>query len=358
MKTMPMLARILTNSAPVAVAAGALLAGCGNPGPSSREAPPPAPLAVSVATFRPGQAGSDLVFPARIKAAQEVTLDSRIAARLTSLVAREGSRLRRGDPIAIFDAPESRRALTAARAEQASAELALTVATRQQARADSLFTRGVLAERDREVAGSDQRAAEARLEAARAALDALNSAVIVRAPFDGVVVRVHADPGADLPAGAPLVDLRSSAGLEVIAEVPESAVPRLASSPLSVQVGDGPWRRARLARLEGMTDWRTRSRTAHVLFEGDADPGAYARLALGAPPDSSGDGSVPAASLVARGALSGVYVIESGQARLRWLKLGETRGSRVEVLSGLEPGECFALAPESLVDGSKVSVRP
>jgi hypothetical protein len=53
-----------------------------------------------------------------------------------------------------------------------------------------------------------------------------------------------------------------------------------------------------------------------------------------------------------------VFVIESGRARLRWLKLGRARGERVEVLGGLEPGERFALAPGSLVDGDTVSVRP
>ena len=332
-----------------------LTAGCARP-PSSRSAA--APPTVAVATFRAGASADQDVFPARVKASEEVTLDSRISARLTTLVAREGAHLRRGDPIALFDAPEARRAMTAARAEVSSAELALAVASRQEARADSLFAKGVLSARDRDVAQADQQNAEARLEAAHAALDALTSATVVRAPFDGVVVRVHADPGADLPAGTPLVDLRSSAGVEVMAEVPESAVPRLQGAPLSVQIGDGPWQPARLARLEGMTDWRTRSRTAHLTFEGEAEPGAYARLALGAPPDSASDGTVPAASLVARGALAGVYVIEDGAARLRWLKLGRTNGTRVEVISGLEPGERFACEPDLLSDGAPVRVRP
>jgi len=240
----------------------------------------------------------------------------------------------------------------------ASAELALAVASRQSARMESLFASKVVSERDREVADAERRSAEARLESARAALGAIESGTTVRAPFDGVVVRVHADPGADLAPGTPLVDLRSSAGLEVVADVPEGDAAKLATLALSVQIGDGPWRPARLARLEGMTDWRSRSRTAHLTFQGDAEPGAFARLALGTAPGKGGDGSVPAASLVTRGALSGVFVIEEGAARLRWLKLGRERGERVEVLAGLEPGEKFALVPGSLADGAPVRVRP
>jgi RND family efflux transporter MFP subunit len=266
--------------------------------------------------------------------------------------------VRRGDPIAVFDAPETRRALTAARADVASADLALAVAARQEARTESLFAAHVISDRDRDVARAERRSADARLESARAVFEVLASGATVRAPFDGVVVRVHADPGADLSPGAPLADLRSSAGLEVVADVPEGDLARLATSALSVQVEDGSWRPARLARLEGMTNWRTRSRTAHLTFDGDADPGAYARLAIGARSNTAGDGSVPAASLVTRGALSGVFVIEASQARLRWLKLGRVRGARVEVLAGLEPGERFALAPESLADGAAVEIRP
>ena len=223
---------------------------------------------------------------------------------------------------------------------------------------ESLFAARVISVRDREVANAERRAAEARLESARAAFDAMQTGSTVRAPFDGVVVRVHADPGADLSPGTPLADLRSSAGLEIVADVPEGDAPRLATSALSVQVGDGPWRSARLARLEGMTNWRSRSRTAHLTFEGDAEPGAYARLAVGAHPGAAGDGSVPASSLVTRGALSGVFVIESDRARLRWLKLGGSRGERVEVLAGLEPGERFALTPAPLADGDPVRVQP
>ena len=314
------------------------------------------PVATEVATYDAGAADADVVLPARVKAKEEVTLVTRLAARVTALRAREGDRVRRGDVIAEFAAAEMKQALVAARAERVSAELALNAAARQGARVESLFASRVVSERDHEVAMSDWRAAEARYEVARASLDGLDSGMRVRAPFDGVVVRIHADPGADLPPGAPLVDLRSSSGLEVVAEVPEGPAARMATAALSVQIGDGPWHPARLARLEGMTNWRSRSRTAHLTFDGDAEPGTYARISLLTRTDDAADGSVPVASLVTRGGLSGVFVVEENRARLRWLKLGRARGNRVEVLAGLESGERFALAPRLLTDGVAVTV--
>ena len=351
--------RILANAATIpGLAAAVLLAasvtGCGVRSVSGR--PDGEPVATEVATFDAGAAGTDIVLPARVKATEEVTLVSRLAARITALRAREGDRVRRGDVIAEFGTAEVKQALAAARAERVSAELALKVAARQQARVESLFASRVVSERDHEVAVAEWRFAEARFESARALLDGLESGIHIRAPFDGVVVRIHADTGADLAPGAPLVDLRSSSGLEVVAEVPEGPAARMATAALSVQIGDGPWHPARLARLEGMTNWRSRSRTAHLVFNGDAEPGTYARISLLTRTDDAADGSVPVASLVTRGALSGVFVVQENRARLRWLKLGRARGNRVEVLAGLESGERFALVPRLLTDGVAVTV--
>jgi len=347
--------RILAEAFLPALLLAAALAGCGGRAKSPAHGAGE-PVDVAAATFAPGAASGALVLPARIKAAEEVTVAARLAARLTALDAREGDHVRRGEPLARFEAPETRRALAAARAEAAAAELALAVASRQAARIESLFAARVVSQRDLDVAQAERRGAEARLEAARAHLDALETGAVVRAPFDGVVVRRHADPGADLAPGAPLLDLRSSAGVEALVDLPEGAVERAARGPLRVQVGDGPWRAARLVRLDGMTDWRTRTRTARLAIEGPApEPGAYARVAVGGDA-GAGDASVPAAALVRRGALAGVYVIEDGHARLRWLKLGRAAGGRVEVLAGLAPGEAYALEPGALADGRPVRV--
>ena len=172
-----------------------------------------------------------------------------------------------------------------------------------------------------------------------------------------MVVRAHVDPGADLVAGAPLVDLRSDAKSEVLVDLPEDAANRLDGLSLGVQVGDGPWRPARVLRLEGMTDWRSRSRTAHLSFEGDAEPGAYARVSLASAPGDVESGSVPLASLVSRGALSGVVVIDGGVAHLRWVRIGRAHEGRVDVLAGLEAGERYVRAPAGLADGRAVRVR-
>ena len=364
------LTAILTDRSPLArTAAAGLLAflpfvsGCGSRGPERADAEVPA---LEVRTFRPASPaeGTTLVFPARVKADEEVTLTARVPGRLTALPLLEGARFRRGDSLAVFDSPEAREALAAARSGLAAATARRDRARVQEARLDSLYASSVVSKSDLELAQVDRQAAEAAYASAQATLAQWQEGTRLPAPFDGVVVRRRADAGQMLQPGSPVLDLRSARAHEALAAVPESELETLPAARASVQVGDGPWQPVRLARVEGMTDPATRTRIAHfALIEPGPplDPGAFARVRLEgvtAPDSVPGPGplSVPASSLVRRGALTGVYVIVDGRAHLRWLRLGRIDDDRAEVLAGLWPTDEVALDAAPLADGRPVRV--
>jgi RND family efflux transporter MFP subunit len=333
--------------------------GCGGRPGGAHSTVPAEPVTIETVALD-STSGGAMVLPARVKAREEASITSRVAGRLTTLLVREGDRVHAGQSLARFDAPESRRALTAARREWESAKLAQDVAQRQQARIDSLFGLQVASQRDRELAENERRAAEARYEAAQSDLESLEAALEARSPFDGVVVRRHVDPGADVQPGAPLLDVRSAEGVEIFVPVPEAAVAALSTARLSYQTGDGPWHPARLTRLEGSTDYTTRTRAAHLAPVGPPapEPGAFARVRLESPdlPDAAVR-ELPASSIVRRGALTGAFVIENDHAVLRWLKLGREQAGAVEVISGLWPGERVARDAAGLADGVPVRIR-
>jgi multidrug efflux pump subunit AcrA (membrane-fusion protein) len=66
---------------------------------------------------------------------------------------------------------------------------------------------------------------------------------------------------------------------------------------------------------------------------------------------------VPAACLIHRGGLIGVFVVEENHAVLRWIRTGRTAGESMEVLSGLIEGDHVVLGPDQLVDGQPVRVE-
>jgi multidrug efflux pump subunit AcrA (membrane-fusion protein) len=66
--------------------------------------------------------------------------------------------------------------------------------------------------------------------------------------------------------------------------------------------------------------------------------------------------TVPRSAIVERGQLTGLYVVDDGHARLRWIRKGRSHGDRVEVLSGLEVGDRYVTSPPAaLTDGAAVN---
>ena len=56
-----------------------------------------------------------------------------------------------------------------------------------------------------------------------------------------------------------------------------------------------------------------------------------------------------------RGQLEGVFVVEDGRARLRWIETGRRDGQHVEMVAGLAEGETFVITPApTLADGDPV----
>lgn len=357
----------------VLAAAAAALAGCGGGNEAAKTDDRP-PVAVPLLVVRSDAGAGAVVLPGRVEAREEVTLSSRIAGRLTSLPVAGGSAFREGDVLARFDASEAREALAAAEAAWDAATSRLHVARRQEERFDSLYASKVAALHELEVVRAERQAAEAAERGAAAAVSERRSAVEVRAPFAGVVVRRRVDPGAEVGPGTPLLDIRSRESGLVVASVPEREDGRLRAGVFAIQIGDGPWRDAVLARADGMVDPVSRTRAARFRPKGDGglEAGAFARVRLGGAGGAGGAGAsdgpaarraiasraaeatVPASALVRRGSLSGVYVVREGRARLRWLRLGGMAGADVAVLAGLDPGDSVALAPAELTDGRRV----
>lgn len=324
-------------------------------GPAAEKGP-----AVRVTTFTVAAAGDGtaLLLPARIEAREEVTITAKIPARVTRLLVAEGEPFAPGATLVEFAAPETREALAAARARRDAATVRRDQAARQEARLDSLYATRVAALRELEMAQAEHRAAEAELAAALATLSELESATAVSAPFAGVVVRRHVDQGASVGPGTPLLDIRSRAPGRILALIPESAVPLVATASASFQIADGPFHPAVLERLDGMTDFTTRSRAARFRPAGSGlalEPGAFARVRLGTAGATNAI-RVPARALVRRGGLVGVFLVRDGKAVLRWIRPGAEDGDHMQVLAGLASGDVIALEPDLLADGRAVEV--
>tara|TARA_R110000782_G_scaffold30348_11_gene75597 strand:+ start:7166 stop:8098 length:933 start_codon:yes stop_codon:yes gene_type:complete len=183
------------------------------------------------------------ILPGTIRPVHEVTLSSPFDTLLARLMVREGQTVIAGDVVAVLDdrvvqaavrlaEQEALRSAQIDRAEAAvvhtadmlrrirvvrdlnaaaESELVAAEAEHKKALADLLYAREARAE------------ARASLQLARARLEEHS----VRAPFDAVVVRVHAEPGSMLASGKPIVELMSVDGLCVDLYLPASLAANL-----------------------------------------------------------------------------------------------------------------------------------
>lgn len=187
--------------------------------------------------------GEHEVLPGVIRPTDEAVLSSPFDTLLGELRVAEGQSVSRGQVVAVLDDRVVRAALHLAETQaKRTAQVDHAKAVYDKAK-DSLAriraayelraageSELVAAETDCVIAAADLRNAEEAQSEALASLELARTRHeehLVRAPFDGTVVRIHAEPGTMLTPGTPLIEIASDDGLCVDLYLPVSIADRL-----------------------------------------------------------------------------------------------------------------------------------
>ncbi len=313
----------------------------------------------------------------RVVARQGGAVAARVAGAVAEVLVEVGDRVGRGTVLArlVDDRMGFERDLAAAEAaateaEQASAEAELSLREQERVRLAKLrsstaFSPARLADKLKEivVARSRVAAAAARQRMARARLDLRDwdlTHTKIRAPYGGVIGVRHVSAGAYLKVGDPVVTLIDDAGLEIEADVPTDRVVGLnVGRRITVRLDDGSRHQARVRAVVPEENPLTRTRTVRFApsFGAMAKPLAVQQsvtldLPMAAPRQVV---TVHKDAILARRGAKMVYVVESGTAQIRQVRLGAAVGGRFEVEAGLEVGEIVVIrGNERLRPGQKV----
>ena len=333
----------------IAATAAILAAACG------RQSPPVEEITVNAAveTVRPSLLADTRITTGTVRSATVSPLAAKVMGNVTRVLVSEGQRVRRGDLLVEIDDREFR-----ARSEMAgggAAEVDQAIAAAQaNANVMAATTKRFMALRERgsvspqefdEVAAKNA-AAQAQLEQALAkrsqAVAGVSEAQTylsytnVRSPIDGVVTARMIDPGAQASPGMPLVTVEDDAHYRVETTVDENLAANVRPGD-TVRVSD------RIsARVSNVAAVDPQTRSALVKIELPAGSGlrsgAFVRVAFTV--GSRNGITVPATAVARRGQLTSVFVVgPQDTARLRLVTLGEPQQGRIEVLSGIDPGE-------------------
>lgn len=369
----------------------------------------PRPVAVEAAAVQSGRFEQGIEEDGRTRVKDRYTVSVPVASRLTRIVLREGDRVRAGDTVAVLlpvmsamiDERSAREAAAHHRAAQAAvqraaarlerARIAVEETQLELHRSEKLAREGFLSASRLDGARLALSAAQREHEAARAereisvqeqaqAAAALRPAgapeagrpLVVRAPVDGVVLKVAQPSEATLPAGTALLDIGDPARMEVVAELlTTDAVQAQPGRRAVVERWGGPPVEGRVRRVEPAAFTKVSAlgiEEQRVKVLVDLDPPPPEWLAMG-------DGfrvtvrivtqSVDQVVLAPVGALfpfadggMAVYRLDGGRARLQPVDVAARNGSEAWVRSGLQPGQSVILyPPPSVSDGQRVQRR-
>jgi RND family efflux transporter MFP subunit len=324
---------------------------------------------VAVAKATREDLAEDLWLSAEFRPFQEVSLHAKVAGYLKSITVDVGDQVTNGQKIAELEIPEIENDLSRAQsAYQASLE-DVKRAEADDAQAHAVHERylAVSKEHPKLVAQQELDDAKAKDDAMRGALGAARQRVDERqsevnktkalrdyasivAPFDGIITRRYADPGALIQAGTtsntqsiPLVDVAQQSLLRLVFPVPESAVPVIRDgAPVEISVtalhDKFP---GKIARFAGQVDRSTRTMHTEVDVpnpEGRFTPGMYAfvRLIL---KEAKNAIAVPIQA-VAAGDKPTVFVVnKDGVIEQRTVTTGLQTPDKVEIREGLAEGD-------------------
>jgi len=326
-----------------------------------------------------------------VRASQIATIAPKIAANILDVRVHPGEHVRAGQALIVLDRQDLNANLRLAEAEQSEVESAvieaanaissagaslelsrvthkrfqdlLDKASVSQQEFDESRARLKNAEASFQMAVAKRRQVEARRSQTAAQVTAARVAIgyaTLRAPFDGLVTERKADPGSLATPGAPLLVIERDGSLRLETSIDESRqfLVRMGEN-VSVEIdGLSHAVSGRVGEIVPSVDSATRSLTAKIDLPAlpAIRSGMFARadFAVG----NRKALLVPQSAILERGQIRCVHVVEGDSARLRLVTLGEAQGDSREILSGLEAGERFVVAPPALLaDGGRVAIQ-
>jgi RND family efflux transporter MFP subunit len=346
-------------------AAFAILSACGGRTPEEVDTETVVPVK-SVAAVRGSIRGvvhaTGIVNPAP---GAELVVVAPDTARIAEMPRATGERVRRGDVLVRFEIPNSAAEVQRQRAEVERAQATLENARAAQTRARELFDRGVAARKEVEDANRAVAEGEAALAQARASLaasEAVAARATVRATFDGIVSKRLHNPGDLVEASAsdPVLRVVDPRRLEVVAAVPladESRIQLGAAAHLTGPTGNATEIPLKIVSRPAAVEAGTATTPVRLAFAGSAN------LPVGTPVQVDIDAEqhddallIPAVAIVRDGEQTAVFVANERKAQRRPVQIGITDGAKVEIVSGVKPGEKVIVDGQAgLPDGAAIT---
>ncbi len=287
-----------------------------------------------------------------VEARRQATLSAEVAGQIEEVNFDVDDYVEQGQVVLRIRDREYRAGVAQASAALAEARAGVRDARLEFKRSQDLLKQKLISQAQFDRAEAGLKAAEAREAAAEASLTRAEERLgytVVRAPYSGIVVARHVEPGEAVSPGQPIMSGYAEGELRVSADVPQSLIGSLRAR-----------REARVVVIESGESIAVDKITIHpfanpqnhsfpVRLELPSHqlplyPGMLVKVAIAI--GATERLLIPQSALVSRTEVNAVYVVgDDDRIALRQVRPGNRFGERIEILAGLEAGETIALDP-------------
>ncbi len=297
-----------------------------------------------------------------VEAVRRADLSAQTAGRVTAIEVDVNDRVAAGAVLLRISAVEQQAGANTARAQLRAAEASAVEAEQTWRRYVALGDKHYVSKLQLDQVRAARDAAIAAREAARAQLAqaAQQSAyTVVHAPFAGIVAAREVEPGETVTPGQPLLSVYAPSELRIEVLVPQSRAEAIRRDPRATVLLPGGREVAPSDVIVfPAADPISHSVNVRVLLPVQdplPTPGTTAKVVFAAEVGIAEEDAtawlvrIPASAIAQRGELSGVYVKRDGRITLRQVRIGARAGDRVEVISGLRPGDQIVRDPVAAI---------
>ena len=303
-------------------------------------------------------AGEMLALPGRVtfRPQAQSAVGAAVPGRVTAVLVRAGEVVKSGAPLLTIDSADA----AAARATLDQATTRLASAEYLYKRQTEMVEKGVGLEVERQEAEAKLKEARAEQERARTTAGMIGAGqgirLTVRAPSDGVVVAIRTAVGAAVaPGGEALLELGDPKRLQVVAQVPESELRRIAPGQeaevefpaLALRVA------AKVESFSPRVEPESRRAQLYLALAGTSEALRAGMLAQVYMRVAAEDAlSVPVSAVLIKDGKRRVVYVErpDGGFEARDVQTGRNRDGRVTILQGLKTGERIVVRGALLLD--------
>jgi RND family efflux transporter MFP subunit len=341
------------------------LAGCSNEHrgePTAPETVSNVSVIVAHKTMLPGW----LEAVGTVRPVQTSQIASQMMGNIVEIRVQEGDRVQTGQVIATIDdaqprsaADQAAAAVSAAEKEVSASDSDLALAAATLKRYQQLYEKKSVSPQEFDEIKSRYQSAEARRDKARAGQVQASAALTqaqnslgyarIRAPFTGIVTEKKVDAGSLASPGMPIFTMEDTRAYRLEVTVDESDIALVhvgQAASVTIDAREDAQLHGKVVQIVPAADPASRSFLVKVDLPAETRlrSGLFGRTRF--PRGERSALLIPRTSLVERGQLQGVYVLDANQiAWLRYVTLGQSTGEQVEVLSGLQDGEKLVDAP-------------